>query len=165
MEEKYEAVKITLRDDMRLIADLDKKVKMLNNTAFEASNALETLENEYQSLLSDHSKLVDDHQHSLLCLNQLTKRGETLQEDKRKLEEEVFRLQVRAAAGFEELTPRPSFAGIYEALGTEQPVIPRTEDQVKALEKLLKAIQRKAARPHLTRKFPSPDSRDSTPKS
>jgi chromosome segregation ATPase len=165
MEEKYEAVKITLRDDMRLIADLDKKVKMLNKTAFEASNALETLENEYQSLLSDHSKLVDDHQHSILCLNQLTKRCETLQEDKRRLEEEVYRLQVRAAAGFEELTPRPSFAGIYEALGTEQPIVTRTEDQVKTLEKLLRAIQRKASRPRLTRKAPSPDSRDSTPKS
>lgn len=165
MEDKYEAVKVTLRDDMRLIADLDKKVKMLNQTALEASNALETLEIAHQSLIQDHEALIDNHQHSLTCINQLTKRCETLQEDKRKLEEEIYRLQVRAAAGFEELTPRPSFAVIYEALGTDPPAVTRTEEQIKALEKLVKTIQRKTSRPRFTRKAPSPDSRDSTPKS
>ena len=162
MEEKYETVKVTLRDDMRLISDLDKKVKILNSTAFEASNALEALENAHQILYGEHAALVDSHQHSLTCLNQLNKRCEALQEDKRRLEEEVYRLQVRAAAGFDELTPRPSFAHIYEALGAEPPTVTRTEEQVKALERLVKTLQSKASRPRLTRKAPSPDS---TPKS
>lgn len=168
MEEKYEAVKITLREDMRMIADLDRKVKMLNQTAMDASIALETLEGEHEHLKADYLTLMDNHKHCVVCLSQQTKRCEGLEEEKRKLEEELYHLQVRAAAGFEELTPRPSFAQIYESLGTEAPPPPtRTSQHISTLSKLILATLRRVPRTRLTRKMPTPgpDSQDSSPKS
>ena len=55
------------------------------------------------------------------------------------------RLRVRAAAGFEELTPRSSFADVYELLGTEKPTFDRTRDHITEITRQIRSLQVRAA--------------------
>ena len=157
MEEKYRVAKVALKEDLRLINDLEGKVKLLNTTAVEASNALETMENEHRNLLQNHMTIRDEYQSCRLRITNLEKKLDSSDESKRVLEGEIYRLKVRAAAGFEELTPRPSFSRVYELLAMDKPPFPRTEDHLTELCKQIRSLQLRASpstRLRITRKSP-----------
>ena len=157
MEEKYRTVKVTLKDDMRLINDLESKVKMLNNTAMDASRALQSLETEHQSLLQGHMELRDEYKNCLVRVQQMGKRLEVVEEEKRQAEEQTYHLKVRAAASFEELTPRPSFVKVYEVLSVEPPSFPHTEEHINEVARQIRNFQIRmnpSPRPRPTRKQP-----------
>ena len=159
MEEKYRTAKVALKEDLRLISDLESKVKMLNSTAMDASNALGVMEEEYRELEKAYLAMQDEFRNLVVKLVQAEKKMEGVEEEKRKVEEEVYHLRVRAAAGFEELTPRPSFSKVYEMLGAEVPPKPRTEDHLQELTRQIKSLQLKLAqspKPRVTRKLAAP---------
>lgn len=159
MEEKYRTAKVALKEDLRLISDLESKVKMLNSTAMDASNALGVMEEEYQALDKAYLAMQDEYRNLGMKLVQMEKKMEGVEEDKRKVEEEVYHLRVRAAAGFEELTPRPSFSKVYELLGVESTPKTRTEEHIQELTRQIKSLQLKLAqspKPRVTRKLPVP---------
>lgn len=159
MEEKYRTAKVALKEDLRLISDLESKVKMLNSTALDASNALEALEEEYKLLEKAYLTMQDEYRNLVQKLVQMEKKMEGVGEEKRKVEEEVYHLRVRAAAGFEELTPRPSFSKIYEMLGVETTSKQCTEEHIQELTRQIRSLQLKLAqspKPRVTRKLAAP---------
>jgi len=75
------------------------------------------------------------------------------------VEEEVYHLRVRAAAGFEELTPRPSFSKIYEMLGVETTPKQCTDEHIQELTRQIRSLQLKltqSPKPRVTRKLAAP---------
>lgn len=166
MEDKYRTAKVALREDLRLISDLESKVKMLNATAMDASNALSSLEDQYQALEKAYLALQDECRNLVQRLVQMEKKLEGVEEEKRKVEEEIYHLKVRAAVGFEELTPRPSFSKLYETLGSEVPPGQRTEAHLQELNKQIRVLQvrlSQSQKPKFTRKMPQPEGRNRSP--
>ena len=88
MESKYSSAKTTMKDDLRLINELDTKVKFLNATASDAANALQALESDHQNLIRQHMHLEDEYQNCRGKLGALGGKVDAVEREKQKVEEE-----------------------------------------------------------------------------
>jgi len=135
MQEKYERLKVQkkegdsklvsvmacIKEDNKIISDLqDKNRKQvdLNHLLSEEHNVLQQSFNElnqkYISITSSYASL-------LAKLKQAYQRHQDYEDRLKEIEEENYRLNMRAAVGFDDLTPRPNMQILFQELEKPYP--------------------------------------------
>lgn len=143
VSEKYRTYKHALTEDFAQIAGLQKKLQAMQKSSQENESTYRALADDHKQICEAYNQLRDNYDNIAEKLTQTLKRNERLLVDLRTAEDEAIRLRERAAAGFEELTPRGSFSEVYRSLGLED-CHKSTKQHLADLPQLIYALRAKA---------------------
>lgn len=145
VDAKLVSVMASIKEDNKIIADLqDKNRKQadLNNLLSEEHNKLKQNFNElnqkYTSMTSSYASL-------LAKLKQAYQQHQTYEDRLKEIEEENYRLNMRAAVGFDDLTPRPNMQILFQELDKPYPAKSTTISMVNLATDSIRSFKAKLA--------------------
>lgn len=159
---RLKKLKDTLFDNDEEIKDLKGQINVYKRKVHEMQNSdeekelkigqqnkiIDEIKSDFKRVQEENNKIKYYFEMSLIKLKNSNAREKNLEIRNSGIELENMRLSVRAAGGFEELTPRPSFTGVEQLLND---VPNNTKDRVKKIITLALA-KGKVKKPVLVKK-------------
>ena len=132
-EDLVKQIKSQANSHRRRILQLHAMDEEKNQQISQQLKTIEELKDDLRNIQDQNHKYKYYLESSILKIKQGGDREKNLEYRNNELEQRIRELAVRAGAGFENLTPRPSFTGIEDVL----PEIPKnTRDKVKKILEL-----------------------------
>ncbi|CAG9332639.1 unnamed protein product [Blepharisma stoltei] len=135
-------------EDNRIIVDYQKKSKISDELMQKLNSDYSALNRNYDELKKTHDTMTHGYATILYKLKQSYETQEDLERQISELIEKNSALSVRAAAGYEELTPRPNLEPIFSFLEVEIP----KGSTIEKTNEILKEVKNKIRKRTLTRK-------------
>lgn len=143
VDSKLISVMANIKEDNKIIAELQDRLKKQVDFDNILSSENNSLKQQYSELNKKYNSMTSSYASLLAKLKQAFQKHKTYEENLKEIEEENYRLQMRAAVGFDDLTPRPNMQILFSELDKPFPPKATTISMVNIVSESIKSFKAK----------------------